>query len=165
MSNPNRLIVAAAFIGGLAGPPLNSCYAANAAAPALSREAIAALGMSRQLAGEHLLTMSARRHRVLGTNQLLDSSGRSQTVLLVRDELSGQISYYLPGLQFSLKDGVDYEAFIREYAGLTRLFVNTMYAQVGVDAAEIANRYAALSADGRVVKLRLMSRSPVAQPK
>ncbi len=91
--------------------------------------------------------------------------GRNETVLMVRDEISGQISHHLPGLQFSLQAGVDYEAFIREHAGLKRLFVNPLHAQVGVDAAEIASRYSALQADSRVVSLRLMNRPAMVRPR
>ncbi len=139
--------------------------ASQPGAPALTGKAIAELGMTRQLAGDHLVQMDGRLHRVLGSKEVADQAGISETMLLIRDETSGQISYRLSGLQFALKDGVDYDAFIREHGAMRRLFVNPMYAQVAVDAALIAEQYAALANDSRVTKLRFMTREPVVKPR
>lgn len=166
-------MVTAAIIGVLLGVPPN----AAGAAPTLpgqsstfenrvtTDKAAADLDLAHRLAGDHLLTIDGRLHRVLGSKALVDPAGSSETVLLVRDETSGQITHHLPALQFSLIDGADYETFILEHPGLTRLFVNPLYAQVGIDVADVAAQYATLSRDSRVVKLRLMSRAALVKPK
>jgi hypothetical protein len=146
-------------------PAMTTANPPDRGASALSGKEIAALGMTRQLAGEHRLQMDGRVHRVLGSKEVVDQAGKSETMLLIRDELSGQISYRLSGLQFTLKDGVDYEAFIREHRSMRRLFVNPLYAQVAVDAGDIAEQFSALARDARVARLRFMTREPVIKPK
>ncbi len=126
---------------------------------------IATLGLTRQLSGDHLLTMDGRRQRVLGSKDVVDQAGRSDTMLVIRDEISGQLNYRRSGLQFTLKPGVDYESFIAEHRGMRRVFVNPLYAQVMVDAAEIADQFSALSRDDRIAKLRFLTRDPVVKPK
>ena len=134
-------------------------------AEALTGKRISELGLTRQLAGDHLLMMEGRQRRVIGSKEVVGVGGASETVLLLRDELSGQITYHRAGLQFTLKDGSDYEAYIREHPRMRRLFVNPLHAQVAVDAAEIAAEYSALAGDPRVVALRLLNREPVHVPK
>lgn len=126
---------------------------------------VAQLGLTRQLAGEHLVNIDGRRQRVLGSKSTTDAAGRAETMLVIRDELSGQLSYRRSGLQFTLAPGTDYEAFIAAHRSMQRVFVNPLYAQVMIDAAEIAAQFNALSQDPRVVKLRFMTRDPVAVPK
>lgn len=126
---------------------------------------ISALGLTRQLAGDHLVTMDNRRQRVLGSKEVIDQAGRSDTMLVIRDEISGQLSYRRSGLQFVLKPGVDPEAFIAEHRAMRRVFVNPLYAQVLIDAAEIAAHHNALSRDGRVASVRFMTRDPVVKPR
>lgn len=126
---------------------------------------IAALGLTRQLTGDHLVTMDSRRQRVLGSKEVIDQAGRSDTMLVIRDEISGQLSHRRSGLQFALKPGVDPEAFIAEHRAMRRVFVNPVYAQVLIDAAEIAAHYNALGRDDRVASVRFMTRDPVVKPR
>ena len=111
------------------------------------------LGLTRQLSGEQKVTYGGRDRTVLGTKEVVNPPAPAQTVLLVRDEESGQIDYWQPGLRVELKPGNDYTAFIAERTGLTRRFANSQYADVGVDAADMAKIHAELSADPRVVRV------------
>lgn len=133
---------------------------ASAVAVALTGRRIAELGMTRQLAGEHPIELEGRPYRVLGSKEVSDSNGRVDTLLLIHDDLSGQVRYFLSGLQYTLVPGTDAEAFIREHPRQRRVFVNPVYAQVAVDAAEIAAEYNRLRRDARVASLRFMTREP-----
>ena len=128
--------------------------------PTLSRREIDALELDRELSGSHKVSYDDRQRSVLGTKQITGQNS-TQTVLLVRDDSSGQIDYWQSGLQFELRPGVDYEKFIQSRSALTRRFVNVVYAQVTVDAGDIALEYAALSADPRVLRVGLL---PIATP-
>lgn len=119
------------------------------------RMQINALGLTRELSGAQAVSYDGRSRTVLGTKETTNSQS-TQTVLLVRDDTSGQIDYWQPALKIVLKPGNDYEAFIRERPGLQRRFVNIEHAQVAVDAANIASEHAALSADARVASVSLM---------
>lgn len=112
--------------------------------------------LTRQLEGEQKVTYGGRERTVLGTKEV-GAAPAAQTVLLVRDEKSGQIDYWQPGLRIELKPGFDYSAFIAEYGVLNRRFVNSMHADVGVDAAEIARVHAQLTADSRVASVQFLS--------
>lgn len=126
---------------------------------------IADLGLSRQLAGNNSLVMEGRPRTVLGSKEIAGPGGAAETLLVIRDEVSGQLTYHRAGLQFALKDESAYEAFIREHPRMRRIFVNPLYAQVAVDTADIADEYSALAHDDRVTKLRFMSVAPVIKPK
>lgn len=137
---------------------VNPRLAVSSAAPVPSRYAAqeAQLGLTRQLSGEQTVTYGGRDRTVLGTKQVGNAPETPQTVLLVRDEESGQIDYWQPGLRIELKPGNDYTAFMAERAGLTRRFANSQYADVGVDAADIARVYAELKADPRVTRVEFL---------
>jgi hypothetical protein len=141
-------------VGAVVGP-------APSGSAILTSERIAELGMSRQLAGDHRLEMEGRPHRVLGSKEVTDVDGRSDTLVLLHDELSGQVRYFRSGLQFTLAPGLDAEAFIREHPRQRRLFVNPIYARVEVDVAELATEYTRLQQDERVTSLRFMIYEPV----
>lgn len=153
---------AASVPGGLSTMAPGSGPAAGpVAAVALTGRRIAELGMTRQLAGEHRIELEGRPYRVLGSKEVSDPNGKVDTLLLIHDEHSGQVRYFLSGLQYSLVPGTDAEAFIREHPRQRRVFVNPVYAQVAVDAAEIATEYQRLRQDARVASLRFMTREPV----
>ena len=128
---------------------------ASADQAALRRQ-INALGLSRELTGSHPVSYDKRDRTVLGTQEVTNAGG-TQTVLLVRDNTSGQIDYWQPALRIELRPGNDYEAFIRERPALTRRFVNIEHAQVGVDAANIAKEYAHLQTDPRVASVGFLA--------
>jgi hypothetical protein len=123
-------------------------------AQALRRQ-INELALSRELTGEHAVSYDGRSRKVLGSKETSNPQS-TQTVLLVRDDVSGQIDYWQSALQFVLKPGNDYEAFIRERPALQRRFVNVQQAHVTVDAANIAQEHTALSADPRVASVNFM---------
>ena len=81
---------------------------------------------------------------------------RQITVLVLRDEASGQLDYRQSALRLVLQPGTDYEAFIRERRHAQRVFVNPLYADIAVDAALIAFEYTALAADSQVVQVRFI---------
>lgn len=141
--------------------PGSAPTASPVAAVALTGRRIAELGMTRQLAGEHRIELEGRPYRVLGSKEVSDPSGKVETLLLIHDDLSGQVRYFVSGLQFTLVPGTDAEAFIREHPRQRRVFVNPVYAQVAVDAAEIATEYNRLRTDARVASVRFMTREPV----
>lgn len=127
-----------------------------ASGPIASRREIVALGLDRELAGTHKVSYDGRERSVLGTKLITNQNG-TQSVLLVRDDRSGQIDYWQSGLRFELRPGTDYEAFIRGRSALARRFVNIEHAQVAVDAANIASEYATLQADPRVASVSLLA--------
>lgn len=120
---------------------------------------VAALGLNRQLSGVQKVSYAGRDRTVLGTKEVANSNGL-QTVLLVRDEQSGQIDYWQSGLRIELQPGNDHEAFVRENPLLKRRFVSTSYAEVLVDAADIAGVHTVLSTDPRVQSVRFISLQP-----
>lgn len=141
--------------GGMFNAAENATMPPSTAASGPSRFAAQerSLGLTRLLSGEQKVTYGGRDRTVLGTKEVVNPPAPAQTVLLVRDEESGQIDYWQPGLRVELKPGNDYTAFIAERTGLTRRFANSQYADVGVDAADMAKIHAELSADPRVVRV------------
>lgn len=129
-----------------------------ASTPSLSRFAgqEASLGLTRQLSSDQKITYGQRDRTVLGTKEVGTPPDAPQTVLLVRDEESGQIDYWQSALRIELKPGNDYAAFIAERAGLTRRFANSTHADVGVDAADMARLHAELLADSRVLRVEFL---------
>ena len=123
------------------------------------------MGLTRQLGGDQKIIYGQRERTVLGTKEVGIPPDTPQVVLLVRDEQSGQIDYWQSGLRIELKPGNDYVAFISERVGLTRRFANSTYADVGVDAADIAKLHGELLADSRVLSVQFLpvSVAPQAQ--
>lgn len=151
--------------GRASSPSVNPDVVAPNIAPATSPSRFAgqeaSLGLMRQLSGDQKITYGQRDRTVLGTKEVGTPPDTPQTVLLVRDEESGQIDYWQSGLRIELKPGNDYAAFIAERAGLTRRFANSTHADVGVDAADIAKVHAELLADSRVLRVQFL---PVSVP-
>lgn len=137
-------------------PSMISSTAASASGPSRFAGQERTLGLTRQLGGEQKVTYGGRDRTVLGTKEVVNPPAPPQTVLLVRDEESGQIDYWQPGLRVELKPGNDYAAFIAERVGLTRRFANSQYADVGVDAADLARIHTELTADPRVVRVEFL---------
>lgn len=118
------------------------------------------LGLTRQLGTGNTLMYDNRERSVLGTKETTNQNG-TQTVLVTRDNRTGQIDYWQPALRIVLQPGNDYEAFIKERGALTRRFVNSEHAQVSVDAAVFAREFGLLSSDPRVARVDFM---PVSAP-
>ena len=118
------------------------------------------LGLTRTLEGDQTVSYDGRSRTVLGTKP-----GATQPVLLVRDEASGQIDYFQSGLQFRLKPGADFDAFIRERKAMQRYFSNTDYATVLVDAESIASEYNALQNDPRVTLVTFLKLKTLTNPR
>ncbi len=118
------------------------------------------LGLTRLLAGDQAVSYDGRARTVLGTKD-----GSPQPILLVRDEASGQIDYFQSGLQFRLKPGTDFEAFIRERKAMQRYFNNSDYATVMVDAGSIASEYNALQNDPRVTLVTFLKLKTLTNPR
>lgn len=137
-------------------PTMTASAAASTSGPSRFAGQERSLGLTRQLGGEQKVTYGGRDRTVLGTKEVVNPPAPPQTVLLVRDEESGQIDYWQPGLRVELKPGNDYTAFIAERTGLTRRFANSQYADVGVDAADMARIHAELAADPRVVRVEFL---------
>lgn len=118
------------------------------------------LGLTRILAGDQAVKYDGRARTVLGTKE-----GSVQPILLVRDEASGQIDYFQSGLQFRLKPGTDFEAFIRERKAMQRYFNNSDYATVMVDAGSMASEYNALQNDPRVTLVTFLKLKTLTKPR
>ena len=118
------------------------------------------LGLTRILTGDQAVSYDGRPRTVLGTKE-----GSAQPVLLVRDETSGQIDYFQPGLTFRLKPGADAEAFIRERQAMQRSFANSDYVMVMVDAGSIASEYNALKNDPRVTFVTFLKLKTLTNPR
>ncbi len=106
--------------------------------------------LTRVLQGDQAVRYDGRARTVLGTRPAGTKEAPEQTVLLVRDEESGQVDYFQSGLQFKLKPGSDLEVFIKERSNMVKLFANEDYATATVDAARIAAEFTALQNDPRV---------------
>lgn len=143
-------------LGAAANQGVTASNAVTASGPSRFAGQEASLGLTRPLSGDQKVIYGGRDRTVLGTKQTGTPPATPQTVLLVRDEESGQIDYWQPGLRVELKPGNDYTAFIAEHAGLTRRFANSQYADVGVDAADIAKVHADLTADPRVARVEFL---------
>lgn len=98
------------------------------------------------------VAIGGRNWTVLGTRDL-GSGNAKQTILVLRDEASGQLDYRQSALRFVLNEGQDYESFIRSRSNATRLFANPLYGDIAVDASNIAAEYAALASDPRIAKV------------
>jgi len=116
--------------------------------------------LTRQLEPAPKVPMAGRDWSVLGTREAVNN-GAKQTILVLRDELSGQLEYRQSALRVVLREGQDYESFIRERPHARRLFVNPLYGEIAVDPARIGAEYLALSADPRVLKVSFL---PIAVP-
>jgi hypothetical protein len=174
------LAIAASLVGAVTGPSPAAADAVNPASTPASSTAEGAVGgglaaavgaasaqavvapppvplpaLTRSLSGDQTIQIDGRTQRLLGTREITDAHG-PQTLLLVRDERSGAIGYWQSGLRFALKPGVDREAFLREHLALRRQFLNTDYADVAADAADLAAAYRTLSADTRVAGVQLL---------
>ncbi len=121
-------------------------------APAASRAPWPMPSLTRPLPQLPGIQIGDREWKILGTNDVVNDTGK-QTVLVLRDEVSGQLAYRQASLRFVLKDGENYEAFIAERSHAKRLFVNILHGDIAVDAANIGAEYTALSHDPRVVKV------------
>jgi hypothetical protein len=106
--------------------------------------------LTRALQGDQAVSYDGRARTVLGTRPAGTKEAPTQPMLLVRDETSGQVDYFQSGLQFKLKPGTDFEAFIQERSNMVKQFANADYATVMVDAAAIAAEFKALQSDPRV---------------
>ena len=116
--------------------------------------------LTRALEQVQSVQMAGRDWSVLGTKDVVNDLGK-QVVLVLRDEISGQLEYRQSALRVVLREGVDYEAFISALPNATRLFVNPLYGDIGVDAAYIGAQYAALTSDPRVLRVNFI---PLAVP-
>ena len=114
---------------------------------------LADLKLTRTLTGEHRFTQGGRPHTVLGTKDTEGANGGTQAMLVTRDQVSGQITYSLPALQFTLNGSIDADAFIAEHPHMTKRFANPMYLQVDLDAANVASELEAAARDPRVAKV------------
>ena len=134
---------------------------ALANSPTDATSAVASPLPTRSLDPPPTFQIEDRKWAVLGTRATpqrdsKNSQNSARTVLVLRDEASGQLDYRQSALRFVLHPGTDYEAFIRERRNAQRMFVNTMYGDISVDPAYIAAEYTALVSDKRVVKVEFI---------
>lgn len=116
--------------------------------------------LTRPLQRVQSVPMAGRNWSVLGTKDVVNDLGK-QVVLVLRDEISGQLEYRQSALRVVLRQGVDYETFISARSNARRLFVNTLYGEIAVDAASIGDEYKALVSDPQV---QTVSFIPLAVP-
>lgn len=117
--------------------------------------------LERRLPDYRSFNMDGRNWAVLGSKSADGLAGAKQTVLVLRDEVSGQLAYRQAALRFVLREGQDYESFIRERGKARRQFVNSLYGEIAVDLADITDEYVALANDQRVRRLEFI---PLAVP-
>ncbi|MDD5335172.1 MAG: hypothetical protein PHS32_15685 [Rhodoferax sp.] len=116
--------------------------------------------LTRQQEPAPKVSMAGRDWLLLGAREVVNGNAK-QTIVVLRDELSGQLEYRQSALRVVLREGLDYEAFIRERPHARRLFVNPLYGEIAVDPAQIGAEYLALSSDPRVLKVTFL---PIAVP-
>lgn len=130
---------------------------AGASAPAaVSRAPWPMPELTRPLQRMQSVPMAGRDWSVLGTRDVVNDLGK-QVVLVLRDEISGQLEFRQSALRVVLRQGVDYEAFISARPNARRLFVNTLYGEIAVDAASIGDEYKALVSDPRVQSVNFIA--------
>jgi hypothetical protein len=133
-------------------PASNATAALNPAPSTAVPKSFETPELTRRLADAPVVSIGERSWAVLGTRDLSNPNGR-QTILVLRDEASGQLDYRQSALRFVLNEGQDYESFIRSRSNATRLFANPLYADIAVDASRIAAEYTALARDPRIAKV------------
>lgn len=116
--------------------------------------------LTRPLEQVQSVQMASRDWSVLGTKEVVNDLGK-QSVLVLRDEISGQLEYRQSALRVVLRDGVDYETFISARPNAKRLFVNSLYGEIAVDAWHIGAEFEELASDPRV---QTVSFIPLAVP-
>ena len=155
---------ASAPVAAATAPPLaiktQAQAPGSATTPAASRPKPSMPELTRALEQVQRVQMAGREWSVLGTKDVVNSLG-TQVVLVLRDEISGQLEYRQSALRVVLREGVDYEAFISALPNAKRLFVNPLYGEIGVDAAYIGAQYVALAGDPRVLRVHFI---PIAVP-
>lgn len=154
-STPAAAPAAPASASAAPMPPASAPQARAAVNPASSpaaRKGFETPELSRRLADAPAVAIGERNWTVLGTRDL-GSGNAKQTILVLRDEASGQLDYRQSALRFVLIAGQDYESFIRSRSNATRLFANPLYGDIAVDASNIAAEYTALASDPRVAKV------------
>jgi hypothetical protein len=137
-----------------------SATAGSSAPPPLERAPMPMPELTRPLQRVQSVPMAGRSWSVLGTKDVVNDLGK-QVVLVLRDEISGQLEYRQSALRVVLRQGVDYETFISARSNARRLFVNTLYGEIAVDAASIGDEYKALVSDPQV---QTVSFIPLAVP-
>ncbi len=157
--------------GESANAPLKSEVTAQAppttpakTSPAASQAPWPMPNLTRPLPQLPGILIGDREWKILGTNDVVNDTGK-QTVLVLRDEVSGQLAYRQSSLRFVLKEGGNYESFIAERSRAKRLFVNILHGDIAVDAANIGAEYTALSRDPRVVNVDFIPLVVPARPK
>ncbi len=120
--------------------------------------------LTRPLEQVQSVQMAGREWSVLGTKDVVNELGK-QSVLVLRDEISGQLEYRQSALRVVLREGVDYEAFISALPNAKRLFVNQLYGEIGVDAAYIGAQYASLASDPRVLRVNFIALAVPVRPR
>lgn len=120
--------------------------------------------LTRPLEQVQSVQMAGRDWSVLGTKDVVNELGK-QVVLVLRDELSGQLEYRQSALRVVLREGEDYESFISARPNAKRLFVNPLYGEMGVDAAHIGAEYAALASDPRVLRVNFIALAMPVRPR
>ena len=120
--------------------------------------------LTRAVYPPQTLQIGDRKWTVLGTRDVTQDTGQ-KSILVLRDEISGQLDYRQSALRFVLQPGNNYEAFIRERRNAQRVFVNVLYGEIAVDAAYIAAEYTALASDKRVAKVQFMPLVVPAKPR
>jgi hypothetical protein len=111
--------------------------------------------LTRALEHVQSVKMAGRAWSILGASDVVNDHGK-QVVLVLRDEISGQLVYRQSALRVVLRQVVDYEAFIGALPNATLLFVNPLYGEIGVDAAKIGAQYSALASDPRVLRVNFI---------
>lgn len=121
----------------------------------LEYQALVESRLTRRLQGAHPLRIDGAEMEILGT-QLPREGREEQPYLAVRNVLTGEVAYWQSGLRIALRPGIDPETFIAQQTELRRLFVNSQFAEVAVDAAAMSAVHARLLADPRVRGVRLL---------
>lgn len=137
------------------GNKISATQASSSSPSAAGTNASSTPVLTRTIDPPQILQINDRNWAVLGTRDVPQGNGQ-QTVLVLRDEVSGQLDYRQSALRFVLQPGTDYEAFIRERRNAQRLFVNVMHGEIALDAAYIAAEYTTLAKDKRVVKVQFL---------
>ena len=139
--------------------------AASASTPSNSKHSPTGMPeLTRALEQVQSVQMAGREWSVLGTRDVVNDLGK-QVVLVLRDEISGQLDYRQSALRVVLREGVDYESFISARPNAKRLFVNPLYGEIGVDAAYIGAQYAALASDPRVLSVNFIALAVPVRPR
>lgn len=151
-------------------PSIANPQAASTAAPSMPVTATVPqndLGLQQVISNpeRYPIQIDNRSNVVLGSKSVTYPGVNQQNLMAVRDNASGQVSWYGQGLQFSVASKEDFAAVQASYPKLEILVATTSFVNAKLDLNELTNYYNAMQSDARVQNLKLLPIEYPAKPR